>query len=86
VAPSWAFPQLTFADQCSCTHTGVYAVAGGVGQTSLSRGSKRGVQSTFGNQTLSVEAHLFDIEAYLYGATVWVEFCNVFVRSANLLQ
>jgi riboflavin kinase/FMN adenylyltransferase len=33
-----------------------------------------GYNPTFGNQTLSVEAHLFDIKADMYGATVRVEF------------
>lgn len=35
-----------------------------------------GYNPTFGNQTLSVEAHLFDVEADLYGATVRVEFLH----------
>jgi riboflavin kinase/FMN adenylyltransferase len=35
-----------------------------------------GYNPTFGNQALSVEAHLFDVEADLYGATVRVEFLH----------
>jgi riboflavin kinase/FMN adenylyltransferase len=35
-----------------------------------------GYNPTFGNQTLSVEAHLFDVDADLYGATVRVEFLH----------
>jgi riboflavin kinase/FMN adenylyltransferase len=35
-----------------------------------------GYNPTFGNQALSVEAHLFDVEANLYGATVRVEFLH----------
>jgi riboflavin kinase/FMN adenylyltransferase len=35
-----------------------------------------GYNPTFGNQALSVEAHLFDVEAHLYGATVRVEFLH----------
>ena len=33
-----------------------------------------GYNPTFGNQALSVEAHLFDVDVQLYGATVCVEF------------
>ena len=33
-----------------------------------------GYNPTFGNQALSVEAHLFDVDVQLYGATVYVEF------------
>ena len=35
-----------------------------------------GYNPTFGNQALSVEAHLFDVDADLYGATVRVEFLH----------
>ena len=35
-----------------------------------------GCNPTFGNQALSVEAHLFDVDADLYGATVRVEFLH----------
>jgi len=35
-----------------------------------------GYNPTFGNQTLSVEAHLFDVDVQLYGATVGVEFLH----------
>ena len=35
-----------------------------------------GYNPTFGNQALSVEAHLFDVDVHLYGATVYVEFLH----------
>jgi riboflavin kinase / FMN adenylyltransferase len=35
-----------------------------------------GYNPTFGNQALSVEAHLFDVDVQLYGATVCVEFLH----------
>ena len=35
-----------------------------------------GYNPTFGNQALSVEAHLFDVDVHLYGATVCVEFLH----------
>jgi riboflavin kinase/FMN adenylyltransferase len=35
-----------------------------------------GYNPTFGNQALSVEAHLFDVDVDLYGATVCVEFLH----------
>jgi riboflavin kinase/FMN adenylyltransferase len=35
-----------------------------------------GYNPTFGNQALSVEAHLFDVDVQLYGATVGVEFLH----------
>jgi len=35
-----------------------------------------GYNPTFGNQALSVEAHLFDVDVQLYGATVSVEFLH----------
>jgi riboflavin kinase/FMN adenylyltransferase len=33
-----------------------------------------GYNPTFGNQALSVEAHLFDVDVHLYGAAVCVAF------------
>jgi riboflavin kinase / FMN adenylyltransferase len=54
--------------------TGVYAVRV-EWQNRLYPGvANVGYNPTFGNQSLSVEAHLFDITADLYGASVRVEF------------
>ncbi|MGQ4807132.1 Bifunctional riboflavin kinase/FMN adenylyltransferase [Candidatus Entotheonellaceae bacterium PAL068K] len=56
------------------TGTGVYAVQV-VWEHRLYHGvANVGYNPTFGNQALSVEAHLFDFTANLYGATIRVEF------------
>ncbi len=57
-------------------HTGVYAVRVEWDKRLYPGVANVGYNPTFGNQALSVEAHLFDIEAYLYGATVRVEFLH----------
>jgi len=59
-------------------HRGVYAVRV-VWEKRLYPGvANVGYNPTFGNQTLSVEAHLFDVEVDLYGASVQVEFlCRI---------
>jgi riboflavin kinase/FMN adenylyltransferase len=55
-------------------HQGVYAVRVEWDQRLYPGVANVGYNPTFGNQALSVEAHLFDVEANLYGATVRVEF------------
>lgn len=55
---------------------GVYAVRVEWNQRLYPGVANIGYNPTFGNQALSVEAHLFDVEANLYGATVRVEFLH----------
>jgi riboflavin kinase/FMN adenylyltransferase len=55
-------------------HTGVYAVRVEWENHLYPGVANVGYNPTFGNQALSVEAHLFDFAADLYGATVRVEF------------
>jgi riboflavin kinase/FMN adenylyltransferase len=55
---------------------GVYAVRVEWDQRLYPGVANIGYNPTFGNQALSVEAHLFDVEANLYGATVRVEFLH----------
>jgi riboflavin kinase/FMN adenylyltransferase len=55
-------------------HTGVYAVRVVWQEQRYPGVANVGYNPTFGNQKLSVEAHLFDLTADLYGATVRVEF------------
>lgn len=55
---------------------GVYAVRVEWDQRLYPGVANIGYNPTFGNQALSVEAHLFDVEANLYGATVHVEFLH----------
>jgi riboflavin kinase/FMN adenylyltransferase len=55
-------------------HTGVYAVRVGWEGRVYAGVANVGYNPTFANQALSVEAHLFDFAADLYGATVSVEF------------
>jgi riboflavin kinase/FMN adenylyltransferase len=55
-------------------HPGVYAVRVEWASRLYPGVANVGYNPTFGNQTLSVEAHLFDIKADMYGATVRVEF------------
>jgi riboflavin kinase / FMN adenylyltransferase len=57
-------------------HKGVYAVRVEWDQRLYPGVANIGYNPTFGNQALSVEAHLFDVEANLYGATVRVEFLH----------
>jgi riboflavin kinase/FMN adenylyltransferase len=54
--------------------TGVYAVRVEWEQRLYPGVANVGYNPTFGNEALSVEAHLFDFAADLYGATVRVEF------------
>jgi riboflavin kinase/FMN adenylyltransferase len=54
--------------------TGVYAVRVEWAGQSYAGVANVGYNPTFGNQVLSVEAHLFDFAMDLYGATVRVEF------------
>ncbi len=54
--------------------TGVYAVRATWGETPLEGVANVGYNPTFGNAALSVEAHLFDVQADLYGETLRVEF------------
>ncbi len=54
--------------------TGVYAVWVVWNHQRYQGVANIGYNPTFDNQTLSVEAHLFDFDAELYGATVQVEF------------
>jgi riboflavin kinase/FMN adenylyltransferase len=54
--------------------TGVYAVRVGWEGRVYAGVANVGYNPTFANQVLSVEAHLFDFAADLYGATVSVEF------------
>src|SRR6266704_2358170 len=59
-------------------HKGVYAVRVEWDNRLYPGVANIGYNPTFGNQALSVEAHLFDVEANLYGATVRVEFlCRI---------
>src|SRR5262244_2309857 len=55
---------------------GVYAVRVEWDQRLYPGVANIGYNPTFGNQALSVEAHLFDVEANLYGATIRVEFLH----------
>ena len=57
-------------------HKGVYAVRVEWDKRLYPGVANIGYNPTFGNQALSVEAHLFDVEANLYGATVRVEFLH----------
>jgi riboflavin kinase/FMN adenylyltransferase len=54
--------------------TGVYAVRMIWAERTYPGVANVGYNPTFGNQALSVEAHLFDFSAALYGETVSVEF------------
>ncbi|ETW99916.1 MAG: hypothetical protein ETSY1_13175 [Candidatus Entotheonella factor] len=54
--------------------TGVYAVRVQWRDTSVDGVANVGYNPTFGNEALSVEAHLFDFQADLYGETIRVEF------------
>jgi riboflavin kinase/FMN adenylyltransferase len=54
--------------------TGVYAVRVLWQQQSYPGVANVGYNPTFGNDTLSVEAHLFDFDADLYGASIQVAF------------
>jgi riboflavin kinase/FMN adenylyltransferase len=55
-------------------HTGVYAVRVEWEGRSYAGVANVGYNPTFANQTLSVEAHLFDFAADLYGAVIHVAF------------
>jgi riboflavin kinase/FMN adenylyltransferase len=55
-------------------HTGVYAVRVAWQGRLFAGVANVGYNPTFANQTLSVEAHLFDFTADLYGETIQVEF------------
>ena len=55
-------------------HTGVYAVRVAWQGRRYAGVSNVGYNPTFANPTLSVEAHLFDFAADLYGETIRVEF------------
>ena len=57
-------------------HQGVYAVRVEWNGRLYPGVANVGYNPTFGNQALSVEAHLFDVQANLYGATVRVEFLH----------
>ena len=59
-----------------CHRQGVYAVRVEWEKRLYPGVANVGYNPTFGNQALSVEAHLFDIDAHLYGATVRVEFLH----------
>lgn len=54
--------------------TGVYAVRVRWREAHLNGVANVGYNPTFGNDALSVEAHLFDFQADLYGETICVEF------------
>ena len=54
--------------------TGVYAVRVVWKERTYAGVANVGYNPTFGNQALSVEAHLFDFAADLYGETVGIEF------------
>jgi riboflavin kinase/FMN adenylyltransferase len=55
-------------------HTGVYAVRVEWEERSYAGVANVGYNPTFANQALTVEAHLFDFTADLYGATIRVAF------------
>jgi riboflavin kinase/FMN adenylyltransferase len=55
-------------------HTGVYAVRVAWDHQRYLGVANIGYKPTFGGQTLSVEAHLFDFAADLYGVTIQIEF------------
>ena len=57
-------------------HKGVYTVRVEWANRLYPGVANVGYNPTFGNQALSVEAHLFDVDADLYGATVRVEFLH----------
>ncbi|MGE3540813.1 MAG: bifunctional riboflavin kinase/FAD synthetase [Candidatus Tectimicrobiota bacterium] len=57
-------------------HTGVYAVRLEWEHRWYPGVANVGYNPTFGNAAMSVEAHLFDMSANLYGATVRVEFLS----------
>ena len=54
--------------------TGVYAVRAAWREASFDGVANVGYNPTFGNDALSVEAHLFDFQADVYGETLRVEF------------
>ncbi len=54
--------------------TGVYAVRATWRDERLNGVANVGYNPTFGNDALSVEAHLFDFQADLYGETLQIEF------------
>lgn len=59
-------------------HVGVYAVRVEWEKRLYPGVANVGYNPTFGNAAMSVEAHLFDMQADLYGATVRVEFlCRI---------
>ncbi len=53
---------------------GVYAVRVGVGETDVPGVANVGMNPTFGGNTRTIEAHLFDFSADLYGQRVRVSF------------
>jgi riboflavin kinase/FMN adenylyltransferase len=57
-------------------HQGVYTVRVDWDNRLYPGVANVGYNPTFGTQALSVEAHLFDVDADLYGATVRVEFLH----------